>query len=60
MRQKQNKFGAFAGASVLPVSRTSSGAGARRNSPFLLVLPQAAKASLFGRQPEPTEFRNGE
>lgn len=57
MRRKHRQFGAFAGASVLPISRTSSGASrasgcpvaARRNSPFRLVLPQAAKASLFGR-----------
>lgn len=39
--------------------KQSARLSARRNSPFLLVLPQAAKASLFGRQPEPTIIMKG-
>ena len=53
LRRKHRQFGAFAGASVLPISRTSSGASRASGCP-------RRNAFIFGRQPEPTELGNGE
>lgn len=87
MRRKQREFGAFAGASILPISRTLSGASrapglsARRQLALFglgfaaggqklrfsggcsspqKVLRLFGDPIIYGRQPEPTEFRNGE
>ena len=66
MRRKQREFGAFAGASVLPISRTSSGASRASGCPLGAIRPfcsfcrRRQKLRFSGGSPNPLYLERSE